>query len=990
MSLMATAASDHADSALQQTLLEYQAILENASVGILFTRDRKVVHCNPRFTEIYGWTGSELVGQPGALFYLSTEDYEAMGRQAGPILASGQLLDIEVPMRRKDGSALLCRLRAKAINPADNHAGTIWIIEDVTAQRQEQARLADLLQRQQIILENASVGILFMRDREVLTCNPRFAEIFGWPQDELVGQPSSTFHVNLDTYEDSAREARAILARGELLDMELPMRRRDGSVVDCHVRAKAIQDSGMGEGTVWIVEDISARQREQARLAELLQRQQAILENASVGILFTRDGQIVHCNPRMEAIYGWAPGTMVGQHARDFFTSDADYQAFGATVGPRLMRGELVDIEWQHRRRNDGVLIWSRHLAKALSTPEGAQGAIWISEDISAQKDAQEALAQAHHELERRVQERTEELARINGQLQHEVAERTAAEHHLRASEARFRDLSEMSSDWFWEMDAELRYTEVSGGGLMTPAPAGHPGSPLGKCRWELPIVGVSPAQWAEHRRLLDAHQSFKDFSYQIRVPSGELRWCSISGKPVFEDGVFQGYRGTGSDITERRQTEQRIEFLAYHDPLTGLPNRVLLEDRLEQAIAQAERKHDSLALVFMDLDNFKKINDSLGHAAGDALLREVAQRLKQCVRDTDTISRQGGDEFVLILGGLHGSEGCLPVLTKVMERLQEPYVCEGNELSTSVSLGVALYPQDGDSFDILRKKADMAMYRAKEAGRNTYRFFDEAMDDEAVEHLLMRSGLRRAIERGEFVLHYQPQVDIASGRVIGAEALLRWEHPEFGLVYPDRFIPVAEDSGLIVPIGTWVIQEACQQAMRWQQAGLPKLVMAVNLSAVQFRHGAIENTVAQALADSKLMPALLELELTESILLQDAEQVTAAVQRLKWLGVQLAIDDFGTGYSSLSYLKRFDIDKLKIDRSFVRDLATDADDAAIVRAIIQMARSLGLKVIAEGVETAELLQLLRGFGCDEAQGYHYARPMPAADFALYLAGQAT
>ena len=858
---MAKAASNTKDGALQQTLLEYQAILENASVGILFTRDRQVVHCNPRFSEIYGWSPAELVGQPGAIFYFSTEDYEAMGRRAAPVLAAGQLLDTETSMRRKDGSAVLCRVRAKAINPADTSAGTIWIVEDVTAQRAEQARLA-----------------------------------------------------------------------------------------------------------------------------ELLQRQQAILENASVGILFTRNGQIVHCNPRMEAIYGWAPGTMVGQSARAFFDGEADYQAFGAAVGPRLARGELVDIEWRHRRRHDGVLIWSRHLAKALPNFDGSQGAIWISEDISAQKDAQEALAVAHHELERRVQERTEEMARINRQLQHEVAERRSAEQHLRASEARFRDLTEMTSDWFWETDTEMRFTEVSGGGLMAPTPAGQPDSPLGKCRWELPVSGVTPEQWDEHRRQLQARLPFRDFTYQLRARNGEMRWCSVSGKPVFEDGVFTGYRGTGSDITERKLTEQRIEFLAYHDPLTGLPNRVLLEDRLEQTIAQAERSHHGLALVFMDLDNFKKINDSLGHATGDALLKEVAARLKRCVRDTDTISRQGGDEFVLVLGGLHGAEGSLPVLTKIMETLQEPFVCEGNELSTSASMGVALYPQDGNCFDILRKKADMAMYRAKEAGRNTYRFFDEAMDEEAVEHLLMRSGLRRAIERGEFVLHYQPQVDIASGRVVGVEALLRWEHPEFGLVQPGRFIPVAEESGLIVPIGAWVIEEACRQAMVWRRAGLPDLVMAVNLSAAQFRRSGIEDTVAQALQRSGLVPALLELELTESILLQDVEQVLATVQRLKQLGVQLAIDDFGTGYSSLSYLKRFDIDKLKIDQSFIRDLASDPDDAAIVRAIIQMAHSLGLRAIAEGVETAQPLQQLRGFGCDEAQGYLYARPMPAAETERYLA----
>ena len=834
----------------------------------------------------------------------------------------------------------------------------------------------------QAILENASVGILFTRDRKVLHCNPRSSEIYGWPHGELVGQSGSVFYPSQEAYESMGRQAGPLLACGELLDVELPMRRKDGSEVYCHLRAKAINPTNTAEGTIWIIEDISERKREQARLDELLQRQQAILENASVGILFTRNGQIVHCNPRMEAIYGWAPGTLVGEYARAFFADDEDYRAFGAAVGPMLARGELVDIAWRHARRNDGVMIWSRHLAKAIPNQDGSQGAIWISEDISAQKAAQQALAEARHELERRVEERTVELARINEQLQHEVAERTAAEHHLRAEEARFRDLSEMSSDWFWEMDADLRFTEMSGGLLPTRL---NPRSTIGKLRWELPIVGVTPEQWAEHRHQLEARLPFKDFNYQMQTQPGELHWFSISGKPVFEDGVFKGYRGTGTDISERKRAEQRIEFLAYHDPLTGLPNRVLLEDRLQQAITQAERSRSGLALVFLDLDNFKKINDSLGHATGDALLKEVAARLKQCVRDSDTISRQGGDEFVLILREQHGTESCLPVLAKIMETLQEPFFSEGNELSTSASIGVALYPQDGPDFDILRKKADMAMYRAKEAGRNTYRFFDEAMDEEAVEHLLMRSGLRRALERGEFVLHYQPQIELDSGRIVGVEALLRWEHPEFGLVAPGRFVPVAEDSGLIVPIGAWVIQEACRQARAWQRAGLPAMMMAVNLSAVQFQRGSIEDTVVQALAGTGLDPSWLELELTESILIQDVEQVMATVRRLKQLGVKLAIDDFGTGYSSLSYLKRFDIDKLKIDQSFIRDLASDPDDAAIVRAIIQMAHSLDLLTIAEGVESPDLLHQLQSFGCDEAQGYHFARPMPAAEFESYM-----
>jgi diguanylate cyclase (GGDEF)-like protein/PAS domain S-box-containing protein len=841
--------------------------------------------------------------------------------------------------------------------------------------------LAHTLLEYQAILENASVGIILTRDRVVQHCNRRASEIFGWPHGELVGQSGSVFYPSPEAYAEMGRLAGPVLARGEQLDLELPLQRKDGSLLWCRLRAQAIDPQHTSEGTIWIAEDISERRRERQEMQELLQRQQAILENASVGILFTRDGLIVHSNPRMEAILGWPPGSLQGQRAAVFFADADDYQRFGAAVGPGLAAGVRVEIEWLNTR-HDGSKIWCRHLAKALPTQDGSRSTIWITEDISEQKRAQQALEEARRDLERRVEERTLELAFMNDQLQNEVAERAAIEKHLRAEEARFRDLLEMSSDWFWEMGPDLRFTEMSVGLNRTKL---APERTLGKYRWELPIVGVSPEQWDEHRRILQARLPFKDFVYQMEVQPGELRWFSISGKPIFENGVFKGYRGTGTDITERRQAEEKIAFLAYHDALTGLPNRVLLQDRLQQAIAQAERVRNGLALVFLDLDNFKKINDSLGHAAGDALLREVAQRLKHCVRDSDTISRQGGDEFVLILRELRGVDSCVPVLGKIMESLQEPFIWEGNELSTSASLGIALYPEDGRDFETLRKKADLAMYRAKEAGRNTYRFFDEEMDEEAVEHLLMRSGLRRAVERGEFLLHYQPQIDLGSGRIIGAEALLRWQHPEYGLVPPGRFIPIAEESGLIVPIGEWVLREACRQCAQWLRAGLPPLVVAVNLSAAQFRRGSVEQAVRQALTDTGLPPVQLELELTESILIQDVESVLATVQRLKQLGIKVSIDDFGTGYSSLSYLKRFDIDKLKIDQSFIRDLASDPDDAAIVHAIIQMAHSLGLRAIAEGVETADMLQRLQVLGCDEAQGYHYARPLPAAEFERLL-----
>jgi len=440
--------------------------------------------------------------------------------------------------------------------------------------------------------------------------------------------------------------------------------------------------------------------------------------------------------------------------------------------------------------------------------------------------------------------------------------------------------------------------------------------------------------------------------------------------------------------IIWRKVAEHQMEFLGQHDALTGLPNRLLVQDRFEQAKAYADRANRKTALLFLDLDNFKTINDSLGHTVGDSLLKQIASRLGECVRDTDTISRQGGDEFLIVLPDLHDADATAPVLVKIMERIQEPFHAEDHELATSVSIGIAIYPDDGVDFDTLLKKADMAMYRAKDVGRNTYCFFNEQMNVEAIENLTMRNGLKRAITRGEFVLHYQPQIELAGGAVVGAEALIRWNHPELGMILPGRFIPIAEESGLIVPMGEWVIREACRQAMAWKKAGLPELIVAVNLSAVQFKRGDLERTVINALDESGFDPSFLELELTESILIHNTESVLATVTRLKRLGVKLSIDDFGTGYSSLSYLKRFAVDKLKIDQSFIRDLATDPDDAAIIRAIIQMAHGLNLTTIAEGVENAGMLEQLHIFHCNEAQGFHFARPMPAQEFERFLAGK--
>jgi diguanylate cyclase (GGDEF)-like protein/PAS domain S-box-containing protein len=433
-----------------------------------------------------------------------------------------------------------------------------------------------------------------------------------------------------------------------------------------------------------------------------------------------------------------------------------------------------------------------------------------------------------------------------------------------------------------------------------------------------------------------------------------------------------------------REAAEAQLAFLAHYDPLTHLPNQVLLRDRFEQALA---RRHGaSVALLCLDLDNFKRINDSLGHAAGDRLLVAVVERLRSCLRDTDTVSRQGGDEFVILLSGIEDASAAGRVAQTILDAVSEPFEIDDNAVTTSFSIGISLYPNDGLDFDTLLKNADAALFHAKDSGRDTYHFFTASMNIDALARMQLHSNLRRAVKNREFVLHYQAQCEAGSNRICGVEALVRWHREEDGLVLPGRFIPLAEETGLIVQIGEWVLREACRQAKEWQDAGMLPLTVAVNLSAQQFRRDGLLETVVGALRDSGLDPRCLELELTESMLLQDAQRVLEVLHGLKALGVKLSIDDFGTGYSSLAYLKRLAVDKLKIDQSFVRDLADNPEDAAIVRAVIQLGHSLQLQVIAEGVETERQLAALRSFGCDEIQGYLLSRPLPAEDFAAFVA----
>lgn len=569
------------------------------------------------------------------------------------------------------------------------------------------------------------------------------------------------------------------------------------------------------------------------------------------------------------------------------------------------------------------------------------------------------------------------------------AAEQSIAAERIRQNEERFRSLTNLSSDFYWEMDASLRFTLYEGR-IVGDSNKDAVSKAIGTALWENPGVEPDSMDWKQFRRMLKKAQAFRDFEFSFTNRQGLLYHLSLSGEPILDaHGQFAGYRGITRDITSKKRIANHIKHLATHDALTGLPNRVMFSELLGQTIRNAMRYKDQhFAVLFIDLDRFKAVNDTYGHHTGDALLAEIARRLRNPLRRSDIVARLGGDEFVVLLQKISDKDQATRIASNILTMFAQPITLEQREFLIGASIGISLFGVDAHDEESLMTHADTAMYAAKEEGRNNIRLYSAELH----KHRELRAGLavelRHALKRGELSLNYQAKVEVDSGRVKGVEALLRWHHSELGDISPSQFIPIAEDNGLIIPIGEWVMATACQQVLDWERAGLPPLSLAVNLSARQFNHPELPAFIRQLLASTGFPARQLELEITESLVVQNPEHAISLMQDLKRTGIRFALDDFGTGYSSLGQLRHYPIDTLKIDRAFVRDLENSLQDQAISKAIISMSKTLGLTVVAEGVENARQLAFLRECQCDQIQGYIYHRPIDAAGFTRWYQQQ--
>lgn len=953
---------------LEQQLHQCSTMLECVQLGICLTSHRKITRCNDAFSRLFGWSVAELTGKPCASLFPSYEASESFMRTATGRLRLGETVDAEVILMGRDGILFVAKLRVKAVNYNDINSGLVWVIEDVTERLHREHALQTMIAEHAAIFDNAMVGIAVTDERGVIRrCNQRMESLFGYPACELIGFSARRFHPHEEEWQADLKHWQTAESRQSVCHFERRFVRRDGSLFDCSVSGRSYEDADNAVLWVWIYEDqTEARQAQQAleqskselerrvvertaaikeanfALKEQLHFQMQLIEAIPTPVFF-KDAELRYqgCNSKFANLMDWRLHEVQGKTTFDLPSGEVTKRA--DVTDAILLRDGGVS-QYEIRLPDERGAMHDYVVAKAsFSTTDGLLGGIvGTMLDVTDHRRLEQQLRQASVAFEHAaegmvVTDRDGNIVAVNQAF--------CAVSHYEREQVIGRQVSEFIQD---PHGAELSglWKQLDSAG-----------------RWEGEMIG----------KRQDHSQFSMWLTFGVVRDSQEMVTHHV--------GVF-------SDLTALKQSQEKLDHQAHHDALTGLPNRLLMGDRLQHAMDRAKRYGSQLALMFIDLDRFKYINDTQGHPVGDAVLREVAKRLCSDLRDSDTVARLGGDEFVVLLEDIEQDNVVSRVGDKILRELALPIAVNGQEFFISASIGVAMYPQDGDDVATLIRNADSAMYRAKERGRNNMVGYDEGMTRAAAERFALERDLRRAIERDELVLLYQPQYSMMCSEVVGVEALLRWHHPEHGAVPPSVFIPIAEETGYIVKIGEWILNRACTDMNHWLSVGLEVPLVSINIAAAQVSRGNLVESVSDVLTRHQLPASRLELEITESFILNQAEEGIRVLNNLRSLGVNLAIDDFGSGYSSLSYLKRLPIAKLKIDQSFICDLPNNPDDGAIARAVVALGHSLGLQVVAEGVENQDQFQFLRRAGCDQIQGYYMASPMTVDEIVSHMNGQ--
>ena len=928
--------------------LHFQAQLLDAVGQAVIATDLEgtVLYWNRCAEQLYGWSKQHVMGRKLQEF-LIPEDFWEDAEEAMVQVSAGRSWSGEFVVRRKDGTSIPVHVTDTPVrDDQGNVVGIVGVSPDITERKSAEERLRESERRFSTLLSNTPAMVyrcLNDPDWPEEYVSDYALELTGYPAAEFMENP--TLFGSLISEEDKQRiwdEVQEAVGRGERFRLHFTIHHKDGGLRLVEELGQGVYDeSGSVVALEGLIYDVTDRGRAEERLREAEERYRTLIEQLpAVTYVDRADGSFesVYTSPQIEAMLGYTPEEWRANRLWEKRLHPDDRERVLAADDRLEVEGESFSEEYRLLAK-DGRVVWVREEAIVLRDEAGAP-LFW-----------QGVLV--------------------------DITERKEAEEQLRASAAELRALFAAMDDVVFEIDVQGRYLKIA---PTNPSLLYRPREELlGKT-----LHDVLPAKTAEDllvriRRSVESREPVK-VEYSLVIEGREM-WFEGSISPLSQDSVVFVAR----DITERKALEKRLAYQALHDPLTALPNRTLFTDRLRQALARTQRRQQSLAVMFMDLDNFKVINDSLGHETGDRLLRSASRRIRRLLRPEDTVARLGGDEFVFLLEDTD-LDSASYVAERISEELRAPFSLGGRSFFVTASIGIAVGGTNGKRAADLLRDADLAMYRAKHSGKAGHAVFEEAMNARALERLELEHGLRQALERNELVVHYQPEVSLATGRIVGFEALVRWQHPERDLLLPDEFVPVAEETGLIVPIGEAVLKEACRSAKQWhEQCPSDPPSVCVNLSARQFREPGLADTIAHMLDETDLDPHYLFLEITESTAMGDAQTTAAALEELKDLGVRAIIDDFGTGYSSLSYLERLPVAYVKIDHSFVGGLSEKPGAAVLVSGVISLAHALGLKVIAEGVETEEQFERLRGMGCDLAQGYLFSEPQSAKGVADLL-----